>query len=95
MQAMWRERLLSGSIVGITPNYNKVDNPYKGTQFEHFRGVEIEAYLKQYPAKSFCIIDDDSDILPHQADNFCHTNGDFGITMDVAERAISLLNQND
>lgn len=95
MQAMWKKRLLSGNIVGITPNHNKIYNFYKDTKFERFRGVEIESYINQHAVKSFCIIDDDSDMLPHQMDNFCKTNADFGITMDVAERAIEILNKDE
>ena len=95
MKKLWDYRKLPGEVVGITPFCYNVKTAYTGTKFERYRGVEIEQYVKQHAVKSYCIIDDEPKIIPYQKFYLCQTPSEFGITMDVAERAIDILNQND
>jgi hypothetical protein len=55
------------------------------------RGSEISEWLKKHPDVSqFCILDDDSDMEPLM-DHLVQTNGEVGLTLDDAEKAISKL----
>jgi hypothetical protein len=79
---MWKDRNLPGRIIGVTPILNKP------------RGEEIEAYLIQNDfVTNYCIIDDIADMLFEQELNFVKTNGKFGITLDDANKVISILNE--
>lgn len=68
--------------------------PYLGT----IRGLEIKAYLDEYEDKhigeeveSYCIIDDETDMLYEQKDNFVNTNINFGLTDEDADKVIRIL----
>lgn len=68
-------------IVGKTPDF-----------WGSFRGDEIKAWLKANPDYTcYCIIDDDSDMLPEQASYFVHTSGYEGFTFKDAVRACNIL----
>lgn len=54
------------------------------------RGTEIDAWLKRCPAESFAILDDDSDMAPHQA-QFVQTSWAVGLQDTDVERVIRLL----
>jgi hypothetical protein len=93
---MWKERDLPGEVIGITPNF-----------MVHFkttlcRGKEIDAYLEEHPEiTNYVIIDDDSDMEPHQLKNFVMTSGNtdhsdcvdigLGLTKECADWAIKIL----
>lgn len=49
------------------------------------RGYEIKQWLDSVkgPVEAFCIIDDDSDMLPEQQDNFVHTDAQIGLTWQI------------
>lgn len=59
------------------------------------RGMEIKQYLKNtvYDVESYVIIDDNSDMLPEQNDNFVQTDPLVGLTAQNADQAISILNK--
>lgn len=73
------------------------------------RGKEIQAwidewskYVYQNPAKGhianepitrYVIIDDDTDMLPEQAEHFFHTDNRFGLTEPIAKEVIWHLNK--
>jgi hypothetical protein len=94
---MWKERNLPGEVIDITPNF-----------MVHFnttlcRGKEIDAYLKEHPEiENYVIIDDDSDMEPHQLNNFVMTYGNtdhfdcvdfgYGLTKECTDWAIKILN---
>jgi len=92
MKDMWKDRNLSGEIIGITPytlEYRK-------------RGEEIKEWLDNNPTEKYVIIDDDTDMLPEQKNNFVKTSDNinhtgyidvgYGLTKECAEQAISILN---
>lgn len=71
--------------------------PYLGT----IRGLEIKKYMEDYLDKhpdeeieSYCIIDDDIDMLYEQKDNFVRTDAFYGgLTKEKADRVIKILNK--
>ena len=93
---MWKMRDLPGEVIGITPNF-----------MVHFkttlcRGKEIDAYLEEHPEiTNYVIIDDDSDMEPHQLNNFVMTSGNedhsdcvdigYGLTKECSDWAIDIL----
>ena len=64
----------------------------------HIRGDEIQAWIDNYftahgpSIDSFVILDDDSD-MGHLMDHLIYINGDTGLTMDDADKAIKMLNK--
>lgn len=71
--------------------------PYLGT----IRGLEIKKYMEGYLDKhpdeeieSYCIIDDDIDMLYEQKDNFVRTDAFYGgLTKEKADKVIKILNK--
>jgi hypothetical protein len=96
MIEMWKERELPGEVVGVTPNFMWKT----GSTLQ--RGKEIDAYLEENPEiTNYVIIDDDSDMEPHQLENFVMTSGNvdhsdcvdigYGLTKECSEWAIKIL----
>lgn len=87
---MWRERGYMGDIIDITPNHM-----YKtGTTLQ--RGAEIKEWLSLHPeVSSYCIIDDDSDMLDEQQNCFVQTDPSCGLTFRDATKVIEILNKNN
>lgn len=99
MQNMWKERKLAGEVIDITP----CDRWMEDYEIEgRDRGYEIQHWLDRNPVKSYVIIDDDSDMLPRQMNNFVKTSGNvshkdcvdigYGLTMQCVNEAIKILN---
>lgn len=68
--------------------------------FEDFstrRGEEIQLWMNKESEKneieSYVILDDDSDMLPEQMNNFIHIDGQVGLTDKDVFRAIEILNR--
>lgn len=62
------------------------------------RGGEIEQWLNSQndrDAINYVIIDDDTDMLDKQKDNFVNVDAFVGLTWHDAEKAIEILNKND
>lgn len=90
MQEMWKARNLPGEVIDITPvNMDDRDLPFKDRAE---RGNEIKEWLNKNPVESYVIFDDDDDMLPEQENNFVPTDSMYGITNELAERAIKILN---
>ena len=102
MQEMWKGRDMPGKVIDITPssvsdswllteNLDEID-PSMG----HCKGMEIASWLSDYAktkeGTKYVIIDDEYVILDSQQPNFILTNPYDGITEDLADRAISILN---
>ena len=83
MQEMWEEREMPGRVIDITPTvgYNK--------------GMEIASWLSEHTIEGtkYVIIDDEYVILDSQQPHFILTNPYDGITEELADRAISILNK--
>ena len=101
MQEMWEVRDLPGQVVGITSssvsdqwlltaNLDDVD-PAMG----HCKGMEIASWLTDNAGLDarYVIIDDEYVILDSQLPNFILTNPYDGITEELADKAISILNK--
>lgn len=57
------------------------------------RGHEIQKWLDEHqPIDSYCIVDDDCDMLPEQMDNFVRTDPMRGLTDEDANQIIRILN---
>ena len=101
MQEMWEMRKMPGSIIDITPssisdnwllNANLDDmDPSMG----HCKGMEIASWLSDHakPDARYVIIDDEYVILDSQQPYFILTNPYDGITEELADRAIAILNK--
>ena len=94
LQSLFEQAGFTGKIIGKTPSIYldryKVSVP---------RGLEIEEYLQQcfeydhHKRVTYCIFDDDSDMLLHQKENYFWIDGYYGLTETIAEKAINLLNK--
>ena len=70
--------------------------PYYGTtpyDKTRHRGTEIQKWLEDYGDDvKYAILDDDSDMLSHQIPFFVKTNFYEGLTKELADRVIEILN---
>lgn len=84
------------AVVGVTDRMYYVC-PRNNTR--HFclpRGCDIQHYLNEHDdIDGYVILDDDSDMLLWQADNFVHIDGRIGITEEDVEKAIGILNNHN
>lgn len=96
MKEMWRVRNLPGEVIDITPDFMN----QTGTSLQ--RGKEIQKWLDENPSVSnYAIIDDDSDMEPHQMNNFVKTSENtdhldcvdvgYGLTRKCSEKVIQIL----
>ena len=105
MKEMWQHRNLPGEVIDVTPTEFDVVN--RGTcEFYDLvdRGFEIQQWIDDHreEIESYCIIDDNDDMLPSQMDNFVMTSNNtdhedcvdigYGLTRKCAERVIEILN---
>lgn len=61
--------------------------------YDGIRGAEIQEFLDSHPdITKYAIIDDDSDMLPHQLPNFFKTSWLHGITDEIFQNVITHLN---
>ena len=100
MAEMWSERQLPGQVIDITSssvsdqllltaNLDDID-PAMG----HCKGMEIASWLADNagPDARYVIIDDEYVILDSQVPHLILTNPYDGITEELADKAISILN---
>lgn len=102
LQTLFQMVGLQGEVIGETPKFwGENFHPVP-------RGCEIKAYLAgtlNYPlydfarkngvttdVEEYCIIDDDSDMLYNQRNNFVQTSGLVGLTINDADKVIRILN---
>ena len=66
------------------------------SDFSIRRGEEIKFWLdkesEKHEIESFVILDDDSDMLPEQMNNFIHVDSNIGLTYKDVCKAIKILN---
>lgn len=63
----------------------------RGTDHHSLRGEEIQKWLDAHPEVTrYCILDDDSDMLPHQ--KHFKTSWKIGLTDEIAKQVIEYLN---
>jgi hypothetical protein len=99
MQKMWKARNLPGEIIDITP---KVNMSVRGVEIRKWLGdhrfwtinwsvEEQEKVKKESGIESFVIIDDDSDMLLTQKDNFVKTSWKNGLLEEHVQQSIDIL----
>jgi len=83
-----------GDIVGVTDNLRH-HHCLRGNEIHNWiqdnKNIIGYDYYSDY--KSYVILDDDSDMLLWQKDNFVHTNGEVGLCDADVEKAIMILNR--
>lgn len=93
IKQLWKERSLPGEIIGCTPRCHAPRTMTNEELMEYRgRGLEIEEYINKHGIKKYCIIDDDSDMLPTQMDYFVKCNFKTGLTKSLADLSIDILN---
>ena len=100
MQEMWEARNMPGRIIDITPssvsdswlltaNLDEIDDA-----MAHYKGMEIASWLSDNAKQGtkYVILDDEYVIMDSQLSHFVLTNPYDGITEEIANKAISILN---
>ena len=99
----WQETMHKAGIrdvfLGRTPSLNNErwkwlgENPGRSAMEFMERGKEIEEWLSinPYGVTRYCILDDDSDMLPHQK-HFKTSGFAGGLTQEIADQVIEYLN---
>lgn len=97
MQMLFKARGISCEIIGCTPTVvdNYIVNLYAATNNEADRGYEIAQWIYEHEQtlESYCIIDDDSDMISSQMKYFVKTESDVGLNLKAANQAIAILNE--
>ncbi len=92
LQQMWEYRNLPGKIIDITPT---IVNPKIILKYDDFeladRGFEIQEWLENNQVDNYCIVDDNSDMLPSQ--KFIRTMGNQGLNYNSAIKIVNILNK--
>lgn len=103
MKEMWSARDLPGEVIDITPSH--IDMNRNLPFMERLeRGSEIQEWLDNHPeVTNYVILDDDTDMMSHQLDNFVKTSENldhngyidygYGLTIECTEKAINILNR--
>lgn len=92
MQEMWKHRGLAGEVIDVTPHIDICK-----------RGEEIQFWLDNNEVSNYVIIDDDTDMLDSQKNNFVRTSENkdhpdcvdigYGLTRKCAEQVVEILNK--
>lgn len=92
MKKMWEERNLPGEVIDITPTIvdKIIIDKYKPNNINADRGYEIQQWIDNNDIETYCIVDDDSDMLSHQ--NFVKVDGKFGLEYISSNKIINILN---
>jgi len=92
LKVVLKDKGITGDVIGITPILNN----------DCFRGNEIYKWIKEndhmlgcnyYEYNNYVILDDDSDMLYWQRNNFILVDGWCGLTPNIIHRAERLLNR--
>ena len=99
LEDMWQDRGLPGKLIGITPNTVSdemlLNADLDNMELFSIRGTEIKEWLTKHGkhVSHYAIIDDMDNMLTEQRLHFVKTDPEIGITVDDAEKAIMILNQ--
>ena len=99
LEDMWQNRGLPGKLIGITPNTVSdemlLNADLDNMELFSIRGTEIKEWLTKHGkhVSHYAIIDDMDNMLSEQRLHFVKTDPEIGITVDDAEKAIMILNQ--
>ena len=104
MKNMWKRRNLPGEVIDITPTeIDVVERKICEFRDDVKRGHEIQLWIDDNDVKNYVILDDDSDMLPSQLNNFVRTSNNkthedcvdigYGLTRICSEKAVEILNR--
>lgn len=83
---------VTGEIIGITKYITKPSD--KGYDIHVKRGEEIQEFLDNNPfITNYVILDDDSDMLTSQLDNFVNTSYMYGLNDECMELCLNILKE--
>jgi uncharacterized protein YaaR (DUF327 family) len=89
LSSTWRKLK---SYRNIIKNDMKINYIGKTPSLYKKRGIEIQTWLDENPGvEKFVILDDDSD-MEHLMPHLLQTDGEFGLTNEIADEAIKRLN---
>lgn len=81
-------------IVGITPRMYAFKHGERETHFRIARGNVIQQYINEHDnIAEYVILDDSTDMLLNQKDNFVHIDSNIGLSEIDVIRATSILNK--
>lgn len=100
MRQMWKDRNMPGHVVDVTPSSASdnwllnADSGEMGPAQTQWKGMEIASWIagSLHEEARYVIIDDEYVILDSQLPHFIMTNPYDGITAELADRAIRILN---
>jgi len=103
VEEMWNDRNLPGEVVGTTPFSWELER-FKDFDGRIPRGEEIQEYLDFHKdITNYVILDDDTDMLKSQMENFIQTSENpnhpdcidigYGLTKQCTKKAIKILNK--
>lgn len=87
MRAVLSSMGVKGELIGLTPNFSTAYS-VRGNEIKSW----IDTNIDRGQFQNYVIIDDDSDMLYWQKDNFVNTNGQVGLTDRDCMKAIRILN---
>lgn len=75
-------------------NLNPLQEMFGEEDIRYWRGSEIQWYLDHNVTEdyTYCILDDDHDMLPKQLEYFVSTSNPYGLTDKLMYKAIDILN---
>jgi hypothetical protein len=96
LQVQLRSMGITGQVIGKTEDLRVLDG-YRGNEILKWikDNKDILSYNFYHEYKSYVILDDDTDMLLWQKDNFVHTDGNLGLTDLDAAKAIRILLKGD
>ena len=104
MNKLWKDRNIPGELIGTTPHLTTVyfENVDSNETWQKHpigsRGMEIDEWLRlntnqKLEPFTYAILDDEDDFLLHQMEHIVLTDPMKGITKEVADKVISILNK--
>lgn len=84
-------------VIGVTHRMYAFCYPNVDKHYRVVRGEEIRRWQEENDAEDcpYVILDDDSDMLLWQKDNFIQTDSELGLSEEDCEKAIDILNKED
>ena len=82
LESIFRNCGIQARIMDITPNI----------KFGGHRGLDIEAWLKDNKVERYVILDDTDEFFENQKPYFVQTTFEKGLTVELADKAIGILN---
>ena len=93
LQGFLNEFGFAGEVIGVTPDYSRALNTVRGNEILGWIRDNDTLLCKSYDAYAeYVILDDDTDMLFWQRNNFVHVDRYCGITPTIVRKATRILN---